>query len=464
MIDGEANSVRTRYRSVEAVLQELNLNLEPEDIVIPARDADLSPGDTLTIRLARPATIEADGQTRQLLTHRQQLTDLFNDIGLKIDSRDEILVNNKKTSLKSLLPPPQPRLLSEAKNRLFAAVTPGGTVAMSRPKRIKLVVHRAVPIVLNEGETTQSFRTTKLTVGEALLEHEVTVYEGDRVTPPLNTPLRSGLNIDIQRATPVAILTDGQVIKTRTHGKTVGEILAAESLPLMGQDFTRPPTDHEILANDVIEIVRVNEVVEIDAEYIPFETQWLADAEMEIDQQEVRQKGITGVIKSRTRVRYENDLEVSRIFEDEWLDQAPETRMIAYGTNVIVRTVDTPEGPIEYWRKIPMLATSYTAATSGKARDHPRYGITRSGLQAGYGIVAVDPKVIPLMSKLYVPNYGVAVAGDTGGAILGKHIDLGFDEGKPIPRVYGWLNVYVLTPVPNPNRIRYVLPQWPQRD
>jgi 3D (Asp-Asp-Asp) domain-containing protein len=181
-----------------------------------------------------------------------------------------------------------------------------------------------------------------------------------------------------------------------------------------------------------------------------------------LDRQEVRQKGVTGVIKTRTRIRTENGEEIWRKVEDEWLDQEPSDRIIAYGTQVIVRTLETEAGPIEYWRKISMLATPYNAASSGKDGDHPRYGITRSGLPAGFGIVAVDPKVIPLMTELYIPGYGRAVAGDTGGLIHGKRVDLGFDDGQPLPEIYEWRDVYILTPVPPADKIRYVLPEWPQ--
>jgi 3D (Asp-Asp-Asp) domain-containing protein len=135
--------------------------------------------------------------------------------------------------------------------------------------------------------------------------------------------------------------------------------------------------------------------------------------------------------------------------------------LIAYGTEIIVRTLETKNGPIEYWRRIPMLTTAYSAATSGKSPDHPRYGVTRTGLKAGYGIVAVDPRVIPLKTNIYVPGYGEALAGDTGGRVLGKHIDLGYDEIPPL--MYEWRDVYLLTPAPPADTIRYVLPQWPQR-
>jgi 3D (Asp-Asp-Asp) domain-containing protein len=71
---------------------------------------------------------------------------------------------------------------------------------------------------------------------------------------------------------------------------------------------------------------------------------------------------------------------------------------------------------------LAMIATAYTADCSGCG------GMTAIGRRAGYGIVAVDPRVIPLGTRLFIPGYGFAVAGDTGGAIHGDRIDLGFDS------------------------------------
>ena len=100
--------------------------------------------------------------------------------------------------------------------------------------------------------------------------------------------------------------------------------------------------------------------------------------------------------------------------------------------------VETSSGLLPFENKIRMFATSYDKNCSGCNET------TAAGMKAGYGVVAVDPKVIPLGTKIFVPGYGVAVAGDTGGAIKGNKIDLGFDDVKT-----GWwssrfVDVYVL--------------------
>jgi len=100
--------------------------------------------------------------------------------------------------------------------------------------------------------------------------------------------------------------------------------------------------------------------------------------------------------------------------------------------------IKIPLEEIQYSRKLKMFATSYDKNCAGCS------GTTASGLSTGYGVVAVDPKLIPLGTKLYIPGYGIAIAGDTGGSIKGGKIDLGFDNIKT-----GWwsarfVDVYVL--------------------
>lgn len=80
--------------------------------------------------------------------------------------------------------------------------------------------------------------------------------------------------------------------------------------------------------------------------------------------------------------------------------------------------IETSGGAINYSAVLSMEATAYLPTDGSSA------GITATGIRATYGVVAVDPRVIPLGTRVYIPGYGVALAADTGGAIKGYKIDL----------------------------------------
>lgn len=82
-----------------------------------------------------------------------------------------------------------------------------------------------------------------------------------------------------------------------------------------------------------------------------------------------------------------------------------------------VQTDNEPAG-----KEMTVTATAYTASCNGCS------GVTATGIDLKKNpdqkVIAVDPKVIPLGSKVHVEGYGTAVAGDTGGAIKGNKIDI----------------------------------------
>ena len=82
--------------------------------------------------------------------------------------------------------------------------------------------------------------------------------------------------------------------------------------------------------------------------------------------------------------------------------------------------------------------------------------------QRGYtvGIVAVDPKIIPLRSQVYIPSYGFGDALDTGSAVRSRRIDLGYSDANLVLR-RGWIDVYLLWPPPPSYQITWVIPNYP---
>lgn len=453
VVDEQPRTWRTHQHTFEGLLREADIRLQPEDLIDPALDSRLAAGSVVQVRLARPVTIEADGRSLEIRTQLRRVADILTEAGVHVKSRDQVLVDGQAWNLEADLP--QSALDGGSRRG------PGLASASYRPVPVRIVLRRAIPVILTDDSVPVTFYTTQATVGEALLAQGILLYLGDQVTPSLGSRILPGMRVYIKRSMPVTIGVDGRILRTRSQARTVGDVLAHQGVALIGKDYSLPPANTPIVEDISIRVVRVHEALEIEQQLIPFETKWVPDSDMLLDRQQLEQSGDSGVIKRRYRVTYEDGQEVANVLEDEWVDHPPSDKIFAYGTQIAVHTLETPEGDFEYWRHFRVLATSYSAATSGKDKDHPRYGITRTGLQAGYGIIAVDPKVIPLWSEVYVPGYGKALAGDTGGSILGRHVDLGFDEDEP-PLWYRWVDVYIATPVPPADQLRYVLPNWPQ--
>ncbi len=113
-------------------------------------------------------------------------------------------------------------------------------------------------------------------------------------------------------------------------------------------------------------------------------------------------------------------------------------KKILRGTKIVWKSLQTPDGEIRYWKKMRVYATHYDSRCPGCNEW------TAIGMRAGKGVIAVDPKVIKLRSKVYVPGYGMAVAGDTGGAIKGNIIDLGFEDARTAGWSARFVDIYLL--------------------
>lgn len=427
VVDGEARPVRTHQQTVGALLLDLGLSLRPEDRVEPAPETVLRPGMSVAVSRARPVTIQADGRTWTVWTHEATTDRILAEAGLSLHLADRV------------------------------TITPCESATIPTCAGEQLIrIARAVPVTLHEDGRTVSFLTAAPTVGQALEELGLALYRADRVRPDLGQPVSAGMHIYLERSRPVTVLVDGKTIRTRTHRSGVGEVLGDLGIVLVGQDYTDPPPDTPLGEETVVQVVRVAEAFLVQQEPIPYSVRWQPDPELEIDHRRLIQEGAAGVLQRRWRVRYENGTEVARSLEDQYVAVPPTEKIVGYGTKIIVRQLETPEGVVEYWRVIRMLATSYSASTAGVPKTNPYYGRTRLGLPMQRGIVAVDPRVIPLRSRVYVPGYGIGLAADTGGAIRGRRIDLGYNDDDLV-LWYRWVDVYILTPVPPPDQIPYIL-------
>ncbi len=436
VIDGQARTIRTNQTTVDGVLRDAGLTLYPEDRVRPTPDAILPANGAIDVVRARPISIRVDGRTLNVRTHAATLAELFDEQDVAVNPDDAVSIDGEAAVVESIF-----------------------TGAPATPHSVS--IRRAAPLAVHFGDgTTLTLQTTQPTIGQALRAAGIDVYLADRLTPSSNTRVMAGGSVFVERSIPVSVQVDGQTLRTRTHRERVGDVLAELSVTLQGQDYTQPALDAPTQADLSVRVVRVTEAFLIEQEPVVFESQILPNASMEIDTQQLRQEGENGVLQKRTRIRYEDGQEVSRLVEDRILLRAPRPRITHYGTQIVVRTLQTSDGPRESWRRFRALATSYSAATSGTPKTSPHYGRTALGWPMRKGIVAVDPGIIPFGTELYVPGYGVGVAGDTGGAIIGKHVDLGYDDDNLVIW-YRWVDVYLLTPVPPADTIRYILPNWP---
>ena len=458
IVDGTARTLRTNQTRVANVLRDAGVKTWPQDRVIPPMHTPIEDGDAIRVDHARPVVVNVDGRTIQTRSLKSSPVDIVTDLGFVLSPYDKLIVEGQPVASTS---PPVEMASSSAGRLTAASLSSRSFREIGLPVPRNITVQRAVTLnVRTNGAAAVMLHTTAPTIGEALREAGMTLYLADRVSPDLSTPLSDGQAVNIEPAVPVTILADGRHLHTRTHRKTVSEALAEVGVPLVGLDYTDPAPNAPLKPDTSIRVVRVAETFRIEQEPVPFEIQWLPDSEMEIDTRSLKQGGENGVLQKRIRVRTEDGKEVSRQLDDSGVIREPKTKIISYGTKIIVRTLDTPTGPVEYWRKIRMLATSYSASTSGTPKSAPYYGRTRLGWQMRFGIVAVDPAVVRLGSRVYVANYGTGDAGDTGSAIKGKRIDLGYDDDDPrVWQWYRWTDVYLLTPVPD--NISYVIPDWP---
>ncbi len=430
LVDGQSRQVWTRALTVGQALQEANITVRQTDLLAPPLDhwlgwaaaISLAPSRQVNLWDGGISSLPAQPARQRAFWSVQRLPgNLLAEAGIRLYPGDRIFWQGLGVPAGQPLP---------AVSKYDLQYQPAS----------------AVSVELDGSQV--AFNSAAATLGQALWEHGDQFSEVDALSQWLEAPLPLVGPVSLQRAFPLTIQVEGKKISVYSAAATVGQALAQVGIALQGLDYSKPAEDQPLPENGKIRVVRVTEEVTLEQKHLPYKTEYVADPNTELDQSSVVDAGQVGIQVTRLRVRYEDGQETDKTTEAQWVASQPRNRKVGYGTRVVIRSLDTPGGAIQYWRAITVYATAYSPCGLGNVAKC-YYG-TSLGLPVKRGVIAVTYNWYLLMGgqPVYVPGYGSAVIADVGGGIPGKHwIDLGFTDAE-LEEWHQNVTLYFLTPVP----------------
>ena len=243
--------------------------------------------------------------------------------------------------------------------------------------------------------------------------------------------------IRIRRSQTIYIDYYGERIQTCSTGETVDALLSRLHLNVDSGDLisaSRSSRTHDGMKLTVARVLRQEQTY---SAVIPHDTCYCTDPTLPAGTEKVLIPGVDGELRCTAMVTYVNHEETERKVLDETVTRQPVAALIAVGTAVSTvppektapvitdTTITLPTGEVlTYDGVITSLATAYCDK-----------GLTATGTQARVGAIAVDPRVIPYGTRMFIMSadgeyvYGIATAEDCGNLehIVGTRIDLHFD-------------------------------------
>ena len=238
-------------------------------------------------------------------------------------------------------------------------------------------------------------------------------------------------------AVTVTIIADGQEWEYVSTQATVGGILKEAGVSFGKLDRCSHKMDVKPTPSMTIRITRVTTKTVVQTKPIAFKTTYRYDARHR-GEDSVIQTGEAGEKEIKLLVYYKDGAQSSCRVVDTRITRQPKDQIVVTSQGASLAS----RGGARV-RTLRMMATAYEPGP----RSCGRYatGRTATGMRAGRGVAAVDPRVIPLGTKLYVEGYGYCVAADTGGAIKGNKIDLCYDTyGEAIRFGRRYVTVHIL--------------------
>lgn len=339
-------------------------------------------------------------------------------------------------------------------------VTPALSADIPLERVIYIDRAHTVSLQIGYGQM-ETVETRERTVGDVLLRYGVSVREGDDVYPAVRTPITSGMTIRYQPVIAIDLIIGDDAKKVYTMASTVEEALREARIEITAGDTVVPALTSRVRDGMTITVNMSRDVVQYENRLIPFDIIEEDDATLEIGTTEVAQVGIPGLERTRYALTVENGTITNRTETEVEMVQTVRPQIIKVGTKVVVErkanteTSVTPEATSPFReeaeikiektpraddvldfqsaKQILVEATAYTnnaedtITFDGRVLTRSGYDVTDTILYEGLRIIAVDPAVIPLGTRVYVEGFGMAIALDTGSAIKGNVIDIMMD-------------------------------------
>lgn len=338
----------------------------------------------------KTVTFEANGEVEEVATHANTVEEFLQNYNIIVAEHDELT----------------PSLNTKIAN--------GTAITWEQAKEITISV---------DGKQSKVW-TTEKRVKNILEEANIEVSEHDVVAQGLDAKVGSDNKIDIQKAFQVTLVDGKDKRQVWSTSTTVANFLKQQEIQLNELDRVENNLEEVITPESKIAVVRVEKVIDVVEDPIDFPIEKKQDSSMLKGKEKVITAGQKGTMSRTYEIVKENGEVVAKNLQSEKVIQEPTKQVVAVGTKAVVASASTvsrgsePTGGKEFY----VTATAYTPYCNGCSGK----SATGINLRANPNlkVIAVDPSVIKLGSKVWVEGYGTAIAGDTGGSIKGNKIDV----------------------------------------